>query len=252
MIYVFELAGTGALLDIGGNAVVGNTAGAIGNPWFGANLDPTKFTYKNVRYPAAAFPMDDSVADGVARLSAEINALPPGTGFVLIGTSQGAMVCSEVYNQLRSGSLVSRNADFLAGCMFGNPRRQAGHYTATTDPGGSGIQFYSNLTGCESRWYEFANPGDIACTNDHSTDAGQLATALFSLANSGWDGAQDTLWDLFTNPIWTVINLFTTINELFFDVTSGPHVQYGTTTPYTGDTRPCMTVARDIIAALAP
>ena len=248
MIQVFEVNGTGNLLDVNGQGVIGAAASPL---FFPTHLDPAKFSYQNVVYPSAAFPMDQSVSTGVSRLSAAISALPATDPFVLIGTSQGAIVCSNVYDMIRFSTLTARSPYFLGGYMFGNPRRQAGFFTGTSDPGGDGIMHYNLLAGCETRWHEFAVPGDAACTNDYSTVQGQVATTLFSLANSGWDGAQQALIDLFTNPIWTVISMFNAVRDLFYDVTTGPHTQYGTHTPFTGDARSCMALALDYISALA-
>lgn len=247
MITVYELQGTGTLFDVGGTAML---AFGAATTFFQANLDPAKFTYVNVSYPASAFPMNQSIDAGVTNLTNAIN----GTAgqFILIGWSQGAIVISNVYDQIRSGSLTGRNADFLGAVTFGNPRRENGHtFPGCPNPGGNGIAYTNTLTGTETRWHDFANPGDTATCNDNNTTDGQLATSLFSLVNEGWDGTQSVLTDLLTSPVWTVIDTFNTVKNIFWDVTSGPHTQYGTTTPLSpGDTRTCVQIALDYINLL--
>jgi predicted alpha/beta hydrolase family esterase len=44
--------------------------------------------------------------------------------FILVGYGLGAMVISEVYEEIATGSLKPRVNDFLFGFSFGNPRRK--------------------------------------------------------------------------------------------------------------------------------
>ena len=247
MITAYELNGTNSLFDVNGSPLV-TTGGS--DTYFQTNLNPALFKYVNLSYPASAFPMNQSIDTGTTNLTNAINATPGQ--FVLIGWSQGAIVVSNVYDEIRSGSLTSRNSDLLGAVTFGNPRRQNGHtFPSCPDPGGNGIDYTDLLASTETRWWDFANPGDAATCNDNTTIDGQLATALFELLNSGWNGDQSVLVDLLTNPIWTIIDTFSTLQNVFWDVTSGPHTEYGTTTPLTGDPRTCIQIALDYINSLA-
>lgn len=147
---------------------------------FASLLDPNIFDAKKLFYPAAGLGMGASIDAGIQNVINEINNLPAGQKFCLGGYSQGAAVMSGVYNELRSGSLTSRNADMIGAVMFGNPRRQVnyrgdpavggtwsgGFNVPGSTTGGHGsfpaTGPYARLSGCEqSRWIEFAAPGDI-------------------------------------------------------------------------------------------
>jgi len=153
--------------------------------------------------------MGASINDGVSKVIAQINNLPAGAPFAIGGYSQGAAGMSEVYNQIRTGSLTSRASSFLGGVCFGNPRRQVnfrgevgGTWSgAWDDPnkgntGGHGsfpaTGPWARLSGCDgTKWIEFANPNDIiTSTGDSST--GTLWTqgndALLGLLYSQFGG----------------------------------------------------------------
>lgn len=265
---VYEAGGTSALFDVNNTAIISAPAmpGASGGSFFSTAFDSTKFTYMLVPYPAATFPMNTSTTQGAQRLTQMINATPGP--FVLIGTSQGAMVCSEVYQSLQSGALSSRLSDFKLGCMFGNPMRKAGTafpgyqtgQAATSnpnvfqalldaigiklgqakgtsaDPGGEGLLHPSLLTTVDSSvWYEFANPGDLACCNDWSTQFGKQASSCLEVANS---------------MVPDTVPTANALASLLYDVAAGPHSQYGVWQPL-GDGRPAVQVAADFISALA-
>lgn len=247
MIAAYELSGTATLLDIDGGGLLG---GGTPDPYFREHLDPTKYTWTQVDYPASGFPMNTSMATGVANVEAAINATPGK--FVLIGTSQGAAVISTVYDAIRSGSLSSRNSDFLGGVTFGNPRRQAGHtFPGCPDPGGNGIDYNNLLTGSETRWYDFANPGDVVAINDNTTTTGKINTALFNLINESPSGDLSLMTDLFIHGFKTVADAFYSLFYTLWDITSGPHQDYGTVAPLPGDIRGCMKIALDYLNSLS-
>jgi hypothetical protein len=99
-------------------------------------------------YPAAAFPMGPSVADGVQELIRLVNdEYPPGNpvgqGIILLGYSQGAIVVShfmrdQVVNP--SGECHDRWPDIVAVATWGNPCRTPGFasgndFAGWPDPG---------------------------------------------------------------------------------------------------------------------
>lgn len=244
MISAYELSGTGDLLDINGEGVLGADPG---DPYFQEHLN-SNYTWSEIDYPRAAYPMETSIATGVTNLISAVNSTPGE--FVFIATSQGAIVASNVYDQIRSGSLMSRNSDFLGGVMFGNPRRQGGHtFPGCSDPGGNGIDHGNLLSGSETRWYEFANPGDYVAVNDNTTTSGKIYTGLFNVLNQT---APDVslLGDLFTNGFSVVTEQFYDLFSILSDVSTGPHTEYGTTTPL-GDGRSCMKIALDYLNSLS-
>jgi len=181
--------------------VDGRTAQWGGQPHndpFPTMLDPDRFEAERVVYPASAFPMNASLDYGIQQVIDGINALPAGKPFMLGGYSQGAALMSSVYNEIRYGTLTSRQSTFLGGVMFGNPRRQGGHVgtiagtwdgawdVAESTTGGHGCfptsGPYARLANCESKWQEFVYPGDIfSSTGDSATGANwTLAADTFS------------------------------------------------------------------------
>jgi hypothetical protein len=105
----------------------------------GNRLDPDVWDVVDVGYPGdlmsieSFLQMGQTAEQGVDNLTALIEQLPPGRKFAMAGTSQGAIVVSKVYEEIRSGALSDRDDDLLAVVVFGNPRR----YPGWSIPGGS-------------------------------------------------------------------------------------------------------------------
>jgi hypothetical protein len=192
--------------------------------------------------------MGPSVDYGVEQIISAINTTPGP--FVLSGLSQGAMVCSKVYNEIRYGRLAHRRGDFLAGIMFGNPARQAGHtidLVGATDPGGSGLQqfpirqsygeTYGILSNCEPFWWEFANPGDPACTTVDGAAKTEIAR-VFKFIYNGWTGIgtlASLLVGLVSDPTGSAGAMQWLIDTT--SATTSPHIEYHLPyTPLTGNT----------------
>lgn len=171
--------------------------GSVFNDPFPFMLDTAVWEAVRVPYADAGFTvlsngqllggMGASIDDGVSKVMAKIIALPPGAPFAIGGYSQGAAVMSSIYNEIRSGSLMSRASSFLGGVMFGNPRRQVNHrgevggtWSGAWDVPGStsgghgsfpATGPWARLSGCDgTKWIEFAAPDDIiTSTGDSST-----------------------------------------------------------------------------------
>ena len=159
----------------------GRTAKWDGGPQndpFATLLDPDTWDAVIISYPAMAFPMSTSMNIGITNTVNAIKALAPGTPFALGGYSQGAAVMSGVYNEIRNGSLTSRQSSFLGGVMFGNPRRQVnyrgsrgGTWSGAWDIPNSTINGhgsfpntgnYARLTNCDPlKWLDFTAPDDV-------------------------------------------------------------------------------------------
>lgn len=228
MITVFEVPGTGGAFQ------------------FQNSFDSTKVKWVGVTYPAQTYPMNTSVNEGIVNLTAAVNATQPGDKFAFIGVSQGAIVTSNVYDALRTGSLQSRRADLVGAVTLGNPRRQEGHtFPNCPDPGGHGLIASDLLTETETLWWDIAVPGDdIAC--DPDTPAGQLlSAAIYFLMNnytSFW-----SLWPLFfsASGIELMQAIEDVITTLYYHLTG-----YSSYQPL-ADGRSCTKVAIDYINSLA-
>ncbi len=208
-------------------------------------VDETIWDFVNIDYPAALFPMADSIARGKAAVIKAIKSRPGP--FALAGTSQGSIIMSQVYNEIRSGSLRSRRKDLIAGCQFGNPLRTEGKtFPGCPDPGIWNIpEATSGGHGCfpasmrlkdtEPLWLEFANVGDPICTA--GDDA--INTYLQFLANFLFLGRMD-LRNL-GSSIRHIVDLPAVIRQLagIMRQTSSPgyvnpHVGYSSIPAYPG------------------
>ena len=266
---------TGTVLGINGRSA--KFDGQPQNDIFPQLLDPTKFDAVRVKYPAAMFPMGNSIAYGVNEVVNSIKALPKGQPYALGGYSQGAAVMSGVYNEIRSGTLTSRANDFLGAVMFGNPRRQVNHRGAVggtwsgaydvdnSTTGGHGsfpaTGPFARLTNCESKWVEFAYPGDVITSVGDSTlgqnwvlgnseiltlDVGQLIEWFLTGAAQAIGDAVGTTWALGGEFIDVLDGEGTALS-----LPGGGHVAYPFLPPYglTGET--CYQVALRYLESLA-
>lgn len=248
---VYELSGT---FDAGGTTMT-----IPSTSWF-SGLDPTFFRWISVPYPLDTYPLSTAVSTGVGNLVNLINATPGP--FILAGYSIGALIISNVYDQLRSGALSGRFKDFLAGVAFGNPRRQAQiTIPGDADPGGAGLYGDELLTGTTSNWWEFVVPEDPAATNGTGATAIPATaadeTTIFDHLYADYTGS---LTDLVGDP--TTGKLAATIPavmlrlqhqvDLFFTYNEGatPHTQYTSYAPVAGDVRNCVQIAKDYITSL--
>lgn len=128
-----------------------------------------------VPYLASAFPMDQSISGGVEWIVNEVQTkLPKGAPWAIGGQSQGAAVCSYIYNEVRYGRLTDWASGFLTGICFGNPMRQVNYtnpwssYSGAFDVPGSTTGGHGSfpasyrLTNCnQNNWIEFTNPDEI-------------------------------------------------------------------------------------------
>jgi hypothetical protein len=78
-------------------------------------------------YPAAVFPMGQSVRAGVEEGQRLLTDVYPTGPIILIGYSQGALVTSKLYRDvILNGPLAHRKTDVLAAVTYGNPMRAPG------------------------------------------------------------------------------------------------------------------------------
>jgi hypothetical protein len=262
---VFDVAGTSAVAVL--------TSGWLGSPtaqttpaWHLAQLtDPSLITIKEVPYKAC-MPFNPSYQAGVATLVDMINQTPGK--FAMVGTSQGAMVISCVYDKIRNGELQSRNSDFRQGITYGNPCRKAGSIApGCTDPGGAGINVDSWLmTSVDNRWWDFANPGDPAACNgagswtvdgftyDYSGSDGVWTATLFKEMSQNFNGDLNGLNALIgqlADPPVNIFDLAFSLYETLIGVTIGPHTTYDRTTPIANNPATCAELAAQQLTSIA-
>jgi len=224
--------------------------------------NPSLITIKEVPY-SACVPFNPSYEAGAATL---VNMITDTTGkFAMVGTSQGAMVISSVYNTIRNGELQGRNADFVQGITYGNPCRQAGSIApGCVDPGGCGINVNSWLqSGVDSRWWDFVNPGDPAACNgagpwtvdgmtyDYRGSNGLWTAELFAEMCQNFNGDLIALIGQLVDPPANIADLANALFETLIGVSVGPHTTYDRTTPIAGDARTCAQLAAQRLMTIA-
>lgn len=210
---LFTVAGTAADMWTGYPADVGR---AVGDVWF----------FQPVFYPAASFPMGNSVQQGRAELKRLIRERPGK--IALAGYSQGAIVTTLTYLlDLRDprGELHDRLPDVVASVTFGNPCREKGkangnRLAGIPIPEGRGIAD-TLLTDTPDWWMDFAHgansvPGRDIYTDTPDDDAGEDMTAIFRIVQnvSGFIGPNSLLeqfGEMFTNPVVEIPAVFQAI-----------------------------------------
>ena len=242
--YLFDVFGKG-IIQIGGGARINvpgldgqvfSFDGAPANDPFYKMVDQSLWTTKRIEFANAAFPMNQSIAEGVRRTINMINDTPGA--FALGGYSQGASVVSKVYDEIRFGSLKHRKADLLAGVTFGNPSREVGHLWPGANPVGGwdapnnfntgGCLLQARLKNTEPFWWDFSNENEIVSTVADSVE-GNKWVALLGMFFDGFDGKDmaafitanlSTLpWDLFGEVV-------SALQNIVGEVGSAGHVAY--------------------------
>jgi hypothetical protein len=238
--------------------------------WAGVGgLDQRYFEWIRVPYPSAIYPMDKSVNQGDDTLQAMIERLPLGQKFILVGHSQGAQLISDIYDEIRNGSLQHRNNDFLLGIALGNPRRERGKSFPATPlnlegPVCSGRGVYDpNLTGTldDPRWWELSSEGDfVSAVADDSSSYWVRLMYQFVFENYGGDF--DALIRVILAP-WELIGFMQGIYYYYLNCMAGegpghPHVSYMDSTEDLGkpllaygDSRTYLKIVCDYINSMA-
>jgi hypothetical protein len=172
----------------------------------GRRLDPDVWDIVDVGYPGDAMTiqsflqMDQTATQGFDNLKALIEQLPPGRKFAMAGTSQGAIVVSRIYEEIRGGSLADRDEDLLAAVVFGNPRRYPGwSIPGGSSPGGAnsrGAYGSDIMAQPDSRWWDFVNTGDIVADCPFNTNAGRAQERVFDFLQQDYSGLIDFIEEI--------------------------------------------------------
>lgn len=249
-ITVYEVPGTSVQNSITGVANYITPAEIAKGPFY-QGLDPDVFDYVFVQgHSNVIKPMGPSITKGVQILTDYINSKPGK--FALVGTSQGALIASQVFKKLQSGE-INRMSDCVGCFFFGNPARQAGRAFpgAASIPAGHGIATTAfRLTNTPDIVWEFANPGDPVCTNTDDF-IGQLREQTFTNLLNAWDGTFDSINDVF-DIAKDIVDMFS------FAVVDGIEMAFyhnayaeATYTPGLNDTRTAVQIAIDQLNKVA-
>lgn len=216
----------------------------------------------------SAFPMQPSIDSGVAELKRLILLRDPSIPWAMVGYSQGAIVTSNIYDEIRNGDLKAYEASFLGGVTFGNPRREKGHtIPGGIDPGGHGI-VTPNLVNTEAKWWDFAAGKGMAGSpgNDLYTTCGAGESAVAEADQEAvWQivdkGTLSSMKDLATQILKVIPHPLSggigaaqaALGALgFFAKGTAPHVNYQFIQPVAGDPRDCWRMALDYLTQLSP
>lgn len=250
-ITVYELPGTSVQASITGQLQYITPQEVAKNPFY-QGLDPDAFAYVFVQgYSNMIKPMGPSVTKGVDILTNYITQTPGK--FAVIGTSQGALIASQVFKKLMNNTLP-RLSDCVGFFLMGNPARQEGRAFpgATTVAAGRGVANSSyRLSNTTDLVWEFANPGDPVCTNIHTTTVGQAREAAFNNMLTSWDGNLDSLSDIaaIANDLVGMFSFATTsaLDMILY------HMSYGTPDwkPISGDNRNSVQIVIDRLNKVA-
>lgn len=241
MINVYEVPGTNVQATLTGQMQY-ITPDQIAQGVFYKGLDPSAFKYNFIQgYANSLKPLQASVDKGVQILG---DYITKDTGkFVLIGTSQGALICSQVYKKMVAGQIPN-----LSNCvgifMLGNPARQAGRAFpgCPVVPGGHGIAPPSwRLTNTPDMIWEFANPGDPVCTNGDDPIS-QLREQAFNSFLYAWDGNLLNLGQAVIDVLgWAAFAVTAAPGMAFF------HCGYDSYKPIPGDNRSATQIVVDYL-----
>lgn len=163
---------------------------------------------------------------------------PIGAPWGMMGFSQGAIITSKVFLELRSappGSLMAARRDTLRRAIaFGSPYREKDVVAPwVPDPPKRGTQGISDvrITNTPSFWQEVSRTGDLYADNPDD-EVGRNCTAVYKIvAESSWSGGPAGMLarviDLLGNPFDGFIDIVKAIIKLaMFGANMGPHGIY--------------------------
>lgn len=206
-----------------------------------------KFQWQPIgNYPAAPFPMEPSIEDGIAELVVQVRNWCPRNSTrkcVLAGYSQGAIVTSwffKRYVQPDDGDFhyLLEQDRLIAAVTWGNPVRELGKANGNKAagwpiPDGQGI-VDDRLENTPDWWYDFAHGANSPWGRDLYTDdpndaGGSDATAVWHIVLN-LDPSQliGKIVEMLANPIAGIAAAFEALlyAGMFFLTGTGPHVDY--------------------------
>jgi hypothetical protein len=218
--------------------------------WWGPQADVARavedlYYWQPIFGPYQPFPMNNSIDQEKATLRYQIARRPPGDPINAFGYSQGAIVVSEVYQEMKNPAdpLHYRLPDWKRVATIGNPCRQlgvangnkwCGYPSDYPDLGRNSrgiMQASRRLTDTPDWWMDFAHRKDLY-TDTPNTEAGENQTAICMIIMGNWfGGSDDILHQLIEFGFAPTIGLFGAVQALinagmFFGGGTKPHVTY--------------------------
>jgi hypothetical protein len=218
--------------------------------WSGPPADTARmvedlYYWQPIGGPYEAFPMNNSIDAEKSELRVQISKRPLGDPINLAGYSQGAIVLSEVFEEMRnpSDSLHYRLPDVQRAVTWGNPSRELGvnngnkfcGYPADypdLGPDSRGIMENARrMSNTPDQWMDFAHKKDMYCDTPN-TDAGEDQTAICMIVMGNWWGGPDSIlaqiFEVVQRPMIESLAMFKAIVNagMFFGGGIKPHVTY--------------------------
>jgi PE-PPE domain len=218
--------------------------------WWGPQADVARrvedlYYWQPIGGPYQAVPMNWSINQEKATLRLEIEKRAPGDRISMFGYSQGAIVVSEVFMEMRNPKdpLHYRFTDFYRVITIGNPSRELGvangnRWCGYPDdypdlgPNSRGIMENDRrMTDTPDFFYDFAHKKDMY-TDTPNTDAGEDQTAICMIIMGDWWGGPDSIFhqmfEIVHRPIRETMAMFKAIHNagLFFGGGIVPHLTY--------------------------
>ena len=204
-------------------------------------------TWQGVGYNSTALPFDnDSGITELRRLLGDTRLLPAGTPWALACHSQGAIIGSEVWMQIRKPAdpLYGRALDWRGTVAFGNPYREldrvAEWVTQAPRQGTHGIS-PTRMTDTPTAWKEVAQRGDMYAEVTAGAQSTEHMQAIYLAVMNQWTGHPDSLLnqlvEVTERPIPELLAMFQAIvSGVLFVGNQAPHQNY--------DLRPCVDFLR--------
>lgn len=197
-----------------------------------------QYYFQPIGGPYTAFPMNPSIAQAKAFFRIEISERPVGDPINAVGFSQGAIILSEVYEEMRNPTdpLHHRFKDWRKCWTLANPSRELGvengnRYAGLPilGPTKRGIMQESRrMTNTPTWWMDQGNPRDLYfdCEND---DEGEFKEAIcMAIMGNLWGGPNSLprqVFEMASNP-FEVMAMFKAIMDagMFFGDGIKPHL----------------------------
>jgi PE-PPE domain len=222
--------------------------------WWGPQAEVARavedlYYWQPINGPYQAVPMNNSINVEKAELRNQIARRPVGDKISAYGYSQGGIVVSEVYQEMKNPSdpLHYRFNDWYRACTIGNPSRELGVANGNKwcgfpsdypdlGPNSRGImEEKRRMKDTPDWWMDFAHKKDMYCDTPN-TEAGENQTAICMMIMGNFLGGPDDIlhqiYEMATNPIPGAMGLFQALFNagLFFGGGIKPHVTYNVET----------------------
>jgi peptidoglycan hydrolase-like protein with peptidoglycan-binding domain len=211
--------------------------------WLGPQADVARavedlYYWQPIGSDYKAFPMNRYITAAKQGLLSEIEERPVGDPINVIGFSQGAIVVSEVFMEMRD-SQHPRRGDWKRAWTFANPSREQGMENGNRyaglpilGPNKRGImEDRRRLTNTPAWWMDQGNPADLYFdveTDDEGEDKTAICMIVMGNLYGGDDSIINQVLEVVQRPFWETIAMFKAIYDagLFFGGGQTPHLTH--------------------------